>query len=206
MAMLAAAAMLVAPGQIKVDDHAIRLRDIVPSSSGENVVVARIPAAKSSLTLSGAALTGLLARAMPSLKVIPQTGKYTFLVRQRDARAPACWIARQDLPAGSSITKDKAVTAPCGQKMALPDTVKTIDGQLIARRAFPAGAPLGRLYLSARTAAPAGTILTLLSQSGPVSIERRVTLLQAGETGQPVFVRDSANAVFPAVLQVERPQ
>lgn len=206
MVTLAAATLLVTPGQIKVDDHAIRLRDLVPSARGENVVIARIPAKKSSLTLSGAAVSGLLARVVPSLTAVSPSGEYTFVVRPQSGGAQSCWVARKYLPAGSPIASDEAVAAPCGRQILLPDAVKTTDGQLVARRAIPSGAALGRLYFSSRAAVPAGTVLTLVSQSGPVTIERRVTLLQAGETGHRVFVRDGANAVFSAILQVERPR
>lgn len=204
--ILAAAAMLPVPGLIELPDHAIRLHDLAPAAARSNPVIARIPPGRSSLTLSSAALTRLLARAAPSIRTLLPVGDYTFTIRRSHGSGMSCWQAQKNISAGHPISRDDVAAAACEPHTVLPDAVKTLCGLLIARRAIPAGAPLGRLYVPVKTAALPGDALTLVTQTGPVTVERRVTLLQIGVPGRRVFVRDQAKNVISAMLQGGRSQ
>lgn len=204
--ILAAAAMLPVPGLIELPDHAIRLHDLAPAAARGNLVIARIPAGRSSLTLSSAALNRLLARAMPSIGRLLPIGHYTFTIRKSHGSGMSCWQAQKNISAGHPIGMDDVAAAACEPHTVLPDAVKTLCGLPIARRAIPAGAPLGRLYVPVKAVALPGDALTLVTQTGPVTVERRVTLLQVGVPGRRVFVRDQAKNVISAMLKGERSQ
>lgn len=204
--ILAAAAMLPVPGVIELPDHAIRLHDLAPAAARGNPVIARIPPGRSSLTLSGAALTWLVARAVPSIRTILPAGDYTFTIRRSHGSSMSCWQAQKNISAGHPIGGDDVAAAACEPHTVFSDAVKTQGGLPFARRAIPEGALLGRLYVPVKTVALPGDALTLVTQTGPVTVERRVTLLQIGVPGRRVFVRDQAKNVISAMLEGERSQ
>lgn len=64
----------------------------------------------------------------------------------------------------------------------------------------PPGGYLGRVSVLSSGGVAKGERLTLRSSAGPVVIEREVTALQSGRSGERIFVQDSSGAVFAAAL------
>ena len=197
--------MLTDRVEIVVARPAVTLGDVaaVPEAKGlgrlATVEIAHLPVGRDRLSLSRRAIAVLVRRAVPGIVVGEGDARIvTFrLARQHQPDAGPCQVTNIALAAGATITRDSAATGPCA---AAPRNVRYDAARraFVARRDIPAGSALGRLVLPSPDTVVRGDVLTLLSQAGPVTVERPVTALQPSREGRRVFVRDSGGRVFAA--------
>lgn len=115
--------------------------------------------------------------------------------------AASCFEAARTLSAGTPIDAGDVVAVACDSKR----DVVAVRYDRSARAALPvaavpAGGYLGRLSVLPSGGVAKGERLTLRSAAGPVVIEREVTALQSGRSGDRIFVQDASGAVFAADL------
>lgn len=112
-----------------------------------------------------------------------------------------CFEAARALPAGTPVTAENVVTAACdsGRVVASLRYDKSAQAALLVA-AVDAGGYLGRLPSPPSGRVAKGARLTLRSTAGPVLIEREVTALQAGRSGERIFVQDAGGAAFAVTL------
>ncbi|PSJ42213.1 hypothetical protein [Allosphingosinicella deserti] len=162
-------------------------------------VIAALPAGRTSVALSAAALEALARRA--GLAVAPQrdadraTIRFTFAPPR--AAPPLCRIVRTPLAEGSVITAANTEEAACvsGRPLA---AVRYDRHAHAVRAAGPleAGAALGPILLSDGLAADSGDKLLLVSRVGPVEVQRAVVAIQAALPGSRMFVRADDGSIF----------
>jgi flagella basal body P-ring formation protein FlgA len=119
-----------------------------------------------------------------------------------------CATAARDLPAGAAIAAIDLTPTACRRDAPRPALrYDARNGAVVATAALPAGAYLGRvaLFAGARRIAQ-GEALVLRSSIGPITIERPVTAMQPGRSGERLFVRDAEGNVFPVRLALEEGQ
>lgn len=112
-----------------------------------------------------------------------------------------CFEAARALPAGTPVVAENVVPAACDSSRIVAGLRydKSAQAALLVT-AVPAGGYLGRLPNPPSGRIAKGARLTLRSMAGPVVIEREVTALQAGRSGERVFVQDANGATFAATL------
>jgi len=115
--------------------------------------------------------------------------------------AAGCFEAARALPAGAVVTVENAVPVPCdGNRTAAILRYDRSARAALLVAGLPAGGYLGRLANLPSGTVAKGDRLTLRSAAGPIVVEREVTALQAGRSGERIFVRDAGGAVFAAAL------
>lgn len=214
MAPLLIAMALGAPGaaldlrvEINLRDAAIRIADVVPSVRGEAgaIEIARLPAGRSSMPLSRAAVAALVRRAVPGME-LAEAGAGLITFRRAAASAPSspCFVTRKAVAVGEAVGSDDVVPGACGVLDA-PVRYDARTGSIVAARRIEAGEPIGRALPRSAPDVAGGEALTLISRSGPVTVERRVAALQAGRRGGRVFVRAEGGRAFAVPVGGQRP-
>lgn len=124
----------VTPVTVTLPDATIRVRDVRPEARGAAgaVAIARLPAGRREIVLSGAALEALVRRAVPGLSTRPV--RATRFRRTMAARVPA-----------SSFVPDRpAVTAGEGLTLIARNGVVTVERRVTALQPARAG---GRVFV-----------------------------------------------------------
>ncbi len=197
--------MLTDRPEIIVSRPAVTLADVAraPGVKGlgrlATVEIAHLPIGRDRLSLSRRAIAVLVRRAIPGMTIAQGDDRIVTLklVRTGQAKARPCLVTNAPLAAGAVIARDAVAQGPCGT-VAADVRYDASRRMLVARRDLPAGSALGNLVASVPQTVARGDAMTLVSRSGPVTVERSVTALQSGRTGRRVFVRDSAGQVFAA--------
>jgi len=208
------AAITDAP-EVALASREIRVADIALVSGGseaerrgiERRVVAALPRSGQVAALRRDVLADLVRR-RAGLAVTAGAGALTVRYRpQARSDRGGCWENVLPVAAGELITAETVAPAPCSGVPAA-GTVRFVrtSGQVRAASDLSAGTYLGRLMPPPAGAVQAGASLSLLSTSGPVTIARPVTTLQAGRPGRRVFVRDEDGQVLSIGLAEERRQ
>lgn len=203
--------------EIALRDRHIRLGDIVAVSRiaaglsplAASRVVATIPAGRTQVSLSRAALAGLVRRNVPGLRAaaLPGDGSVTFrsaAAKAEKAKGP-CLSLAQPVAEGAALKAEDVTEVACGDGAAV--AALRYDRRASAVRAsapLSAGTMLGRVALTSGPDVEAGAKLTLVSAIGPVRIERHVEALQAGRSGSRVFVRDADGQVLAVSLSIPK--
>ena len=210
--MILAAITMVLAGQgtvmldrrtsVDLTGPAIRIRDVVPGMMDRrmgSVEIARVPAGRRAVTLSRRAVAALVRRAEPGLVVGgDQAGAITFHIAASSVgRSERCFVALAPVAQGAAIGRGDVRQGICGGG-AVPVRYDAGRRAIVATRRLAAGESIGRTLPGAGPDVGRGDALTLVSRSGPVTIERSVTALQPGRNGGRVFVRDGAGHVFAA--------
>lgn len=112
-----------------------------------------------------------------------------------------CFEAARALPAGTPVVAENVVPVVCepGRAAAGLRYDKSARAALLVA-AVPEGEYLGRLPHPPSGRIAKGARLTLRSRAGPVVIEREVTALQAGRSGERIFVQDASGSTFAVTL------
>lgn len=208
MNVLAAAILAASTGSapastvVDLSGASIRLGDVARRTRGSTaaIEIARLPIGRSSFTLSRAALTALARRSAPGFDAGKLPDRITFR-RTRPAPAVAtCLVASGTIGAGDAIGPDRVGPGPCVG----PTSSVRYDaaaGTLVATVPIAAGWPVGGALPRSAPAVSRGDALTLVSRSGPVTVERSVAALQPGRSGGRVFVRSVEGQVFAVAVQ-----
>ena len=115
--------------------------------------------------------------------------------------AAGCFEAARMLSAGVPIEAEDVVAVACDSRRdAVALRYDRSARAALPVAAVPAGGYLGRLSVLPTGGVAKGERLTLRSSAGPVVIEREVTALQSGRSGERIFVQDASGAVFAAAL------
>lgn len=115
--------------------------------------------------------------------------------------AVGCFEAARMLSAGAPIKAEDVVAVACdSRRAAVALRYDRSARAALPDAAVPAGGYLGRLSVLPSGGVAKGERLTLRSSAGPVVIEREVTALQSGRSGERIFVQDANGAVFAAAL------
>jgi len=149
------------------------------------VTIAVVPAGRSHLELDSTTCAKLRRRRVPGQALrLRHGGNVRFEVPEAPGPrhgARPCLMLRHDLDAGAYLVPEAVAPAPCrAHAVRLP---LRLDRRVNAPRLsapLAAGAYLGPLAV----------------RGGPVTIERRVSVLQPSRMGQAVFVRTQDGAVF----------
>lgn len=189
--------------EIAVSRPTVTLADVARTSGAKGlgrlatVEIAHLPIGRDRLSLSRRAIAVLVRRAVPGIAVGQGDDRIvTFtLIGAGQVRAGPCLVTNTPLAAGSAITRDTVGRGPCSA-VAADVRYDASRRTLVARRDLPAGSALGSLVAGEAETVARGDVLTLVSRSGPVTVERPVTALQPGRAGRRVFVRDRAGQVF----------
>lgn len=204
-AMAAASLMLTDGSSVVLADRLVRIGDVARSDEAiAGVIIARLPASGRGVSLSRRAIAVLIRRAVPGAVVSgdDRPGDIALAMAplpKNGTGAVDCHVARRAIRAGEMVTADLIERGACD---GVPAMLRFDAGrqEVRARRAIAAGAPLGRLRLPQAPAVRTGDALTLVVREGPVTIERKVTAMQAGAGGRALFVRSGAGQVFAAPL------
>jgi hypothetical protein len=208
--MLPVAALRTVP-EIRLSDRTVRVSDVANLSGADSRglrrlsrrPIARLPHDRESITLSRSTLADLLRRAVPSLRILPET---TGAVRLRAPIAPpvvasSCLALSHAVPVGSPLSREDAVPVACDSSRRIASVrFDRSDTRIRAVSDLAKGSYLGRTFLPTERGVMAGDRLTLRSAVGPVSIERAVVALQAGRSGRRLFVRDQDGQTIAAPL------
>ncbi|MCX8475453.1 MAG: flagella basal body P-ring formation protein FlgA [Sphingomonas sp.] len=112
-----------------------------------------------------------------------------------------CFEAVRTLSAGAPIRAEDVMAVACdGKRDAVAVRYDRSARAALPVAAVPTGGYLGRISVLPSGAVVKGERLTLRSSAGPVVIEREVTALQSGRSGERIFVQDANGAVFAAAL------
>ena len=218
--LLAAAGASVTVGltpaaEVALPDRRIRLGDVAdlsalaPSARSRLAprILAVIPAGRTGITLSRAALAALVRRSVPGLGVRADAQKAPLAFRVAasadvPARADCVELARP-LAAGAPLSDGDLAPAECREEAASGLRFDRLDRVARAERDLAAGTYLGRISTAPAVAVDKGDKLTLVATAGPVRVSREVVALQAGRSGGKVFVRDNEGNVTSAPLAVQ---
>jgi flagella basal body P-ring formation protein FlgA len=217
--LLAAGAMvtvgLTPASEVTLPGRQIRLGDVADLSAfalSERsrlapLVLAAVPAGRSRITLSRAAVGALVRRGVPGLGVRSQAEaeSLTFLVPTQAAQRArgGCSELARPLAAGSPVSVADLVPVDCRDEAASGLRFDRLNGVARAESGLAAGAYLGRIAAAPAVAVDKGAKLTLVATAGPVRVTREVVALQAGRSGGKVFVRDAEGHVTSAPLVVQ---
>ncbi|MFD1034629.1 flagellar basal body L-ring protein FlgH [Sphingomonas hankookensis] len=116
------------------------------------------------------------------------------------ASGTPCVAPMHALAIGDAIHADDLHAAACEARRPPALRYDRRSGLVHAAEPIAAGTSLGTLWIDPRPAVAPGDALFLRSHIGPAVIERRVTVLQGGRSGRPLFVRDGDGRVFVATL------
>lgn len=192
MVLLASDAADAATSRIMLRDDLVRVGDLALVAEGAEMVVTRLPAKHSVLTLTEAQRRDLLQRRVPGGDLrLRHRGTVAL---EKPAAPPrtegSCYVARVDLAPGAYLSRDDVAETACAR--APVERRLRYDAEAGAAFAYadiPAGTPLGRLRVAAQDPIAAGQAMLLRTRVGPVTIERRVTSLQPARPGKRLFVR-----------------
>lgn len=210
LAAALAASAGTAPGSyaaINLRSAAIRIGDVIAGMHGPAaaIEIARLPAARPSVTLSRRAVAALVRRAVPAITFDDNgPARITFHRGLPAIPAPVCFVAREAIAAGDTIGADRVQPGRCA---ANGGPVRYVErtGTIVASGQIAAGDIVGRVPPKAAPAVARGDAMTLITRSGPVTIERHVAALQPGRPGGRVFVHTACGQVFAVRLAEQRP-
>lgn len=210
----AAAATLTDAPSVALNAPLVRIGDVavpgnLPRAEWERLapmVIARVPDGRA-VTLSRTAIATLITRRAPSLRLASgaKASGVRFVVRSTapNGSTLGCRVLAAAHETGSVVSANDTRPAPCTDAMPAHLDLDRANRRLTAPRALAAGAYLGRIVPYEAAPVASGSPLRLISRVGPVAIERTVTALQLGRSGQKVFVRDPDGQVFAARLDTE---
>lgn len=212
-ASIRATVVLTGAQTVVIDQPRIRLADVAVRAglprpawdalAGE--VIATLPARARTVTLSRKAVSALITRRAPGLRTVmpANSGPIRFEVRSQPSADPALTCRRlgAERRANAQVSDGDLVPAPCTANQPADLRFNRQDHRLTAMRDLPEGSYLGRVAAPSAATVKRGDGLRLVSQVGPVTIERAVTAMQPGRNGRPMFVRDPDGEVFPVRLE-----
>jgi hypothetical protein len=107
------------------------------------------------------------------------------------ASAEQCLRAQRPIAAGSVLRSEDFASADCTHADRTAPVYRYVPAEraVRARAAIPAGSVLPRFAGHGRTLAHAGDTMTLSASSGPVTVTRRVRLLQSARDGERLFAQ-----------------
>lgn len=170
------------------------------------LVIARLPAAYPSLTLTRSAVKSLVHRRAPGISFVPSPDDENSMafVREIPSLTPAsvkrmCAQAARGIETGQVVSGADLMSVPCDESANARNSITFDRNQKVLRALQPivAGDKLGRLEVPA-AAFDKGDELTLSVSLGSVQIARKVVAVQAAPAGARIFVRDESGAVFAA--------
>lgn len=198
-------------GNIDLRDRQVRIGDVarIDDAGGipnlERRIVAMLPESRRLLTVSRAALAGLIRRAVPGLVIRHGAGAMILRSPAPSARfSRPCFALAGPVAQGALLRPSDLAEAACDDED-LGSAAVRLDrrtGAVRAAGALPAGAYLGRIAVPTPPDIARGEPLTLVSTAGPVRIERQAVALQNGLNGRRAFVRDADGQVFTAPVSV----
>lgn len=209
-------AALLAGGEpsraVIVTEPVVRLVDLVDLAS--------VPSAlrKRAARLEVAAMSRGVAQALPRAFVLARVRAQLPLLAQWSDRhvaagyvvtyrppttVPAgdrCLRAQRDVAAGSVLRSSDFASADCVKLDRARPLYRYVTGErsVRAREAIAAGSVVPRFAGYGRTAAYAGDVMTLSASSGPVTVSRRVRVLQSAREGERLFAQSPDGDVFSA--------
>lgn len=218
--MLAAAAALLAveqPGgaeQIMISAAEVRLGDLaalegfgrLAQGGVANRIVAALPAGRSRIETTRAALADLVRRSVPSLALAVGRGDRPVTIRRRAAPGSRdgvrdCRATAGPIAAGAILSAPNLLPVACDSAPGRA-AIRFDRRERVLRTAedLEAGAYLGRVAVGPGVSVDRGAELRLVSTVGPVRISRPVIALQSARAGERLFVRDEDGTVFPVLL------
>ena len=214
MTLLLAAALTVTGGvaldrraTIALDGAAVRIGDVVAGVAGPAaaIEIARLPAGRSSMTITRRAVAALVRRALPGV-VIDGDGPAMVVTRRTmpQTAAARCFVARDAIAAGETIGADRVRLGSC-ESGAMPVRYDGGTGATVATRRIAEGEVVGHALPRVAPAIARGDALTLVARSGAVIVERQVAALQPGLPGGRVFVRAADERPFAAPVAEAQP-
>ena len=196
---------------IDLDAAEVRVRDVIALDCiaperrvhiGGLIIAQSLPHVRE-LELDRGALLALVRRRAPGLgEALTMGASGSIRLRFPPASAaqpePRCFAAARPLGPGHALTTSDLVAGDCASDQ--PTSLRYDRRHGIARTARPieAGEPLGPLAPLPRDVVEQGALLTLVSRSGPIVIEREVRAAHAARTGGALFVRDREGQLFSA--------
>lgn len=202
-AIVAASLVLTDLDSVILRDRLVRIGDVARADDAiAGMVIARLPAGRSGVSLSRRAIAALIRRAVPGVVISggerPGDIALAMVPLPKDGvPASNCYVARRALRAGETVTTDLVERGRCGSARGVL-MFDTEQQKVLTRKEVGAGAPLGRLRLPQAPAVRTGDAVTLVARVGPVTIERNVIAMQAGTSGRALFVRSGDGKVFAA--------
>lgn len=195
------------PLQIDLARRDIRAGDLASGLANPDRIVARIPVSRTQWMISFAEQQALLRRLYPGEDIAPRHKRDIVFVARTGGRSATlqgtCYLLRRDVPQGDYLAPDDFAPTACDAST--PKVRIAYDKAaraLYATSDLPALGYAGAVALPASTPVRAGSAMTLRTISGPVTIDRSVTTLQAGRTGKRVFVRTRDGDVVAHPLDV----
>ena len=125
-------------------------------------------------------------------------------VKSTSAPLKQCVVLRVDLDAGAVLRAKDVSETDCAGAVERALRYDTGTRTLRTKRALAAGSVLPYPDAGPLPSVQAGDRLTLRSEIGPVTVERDVTALQAGEPDRAIWVRGQGGRPFRAIVPGER--
>lgn|GEM_PF-1164558 len=197
--------------EIELDRREIVLSDIARldhhTAALGPLVVLRVAEGTPRLELSPERQATLIRRRVPGHEIAaisPEPLRVVFRGAGKAAPAP-CLALKQGVAAGDFIHRDLASEVPCrADEPTLPLRFDRVARAPMATEPLPGGTYLGRIALHPGEILAAGTPLTLLVRTGPVTVERVVRPLAPSRAGGRIFVRGDDGTVFAAPFAAAR--
>ncbi len=195
---------------VAVRDGVLRVGDLIDRGSTglpeqvARLVVARLPAGRSTLQLSAKTVADLVRRRVPGLGPVAM-GSASVRIDVISPPAPRtqmhCFVAKAAMSDGAVVTRADVAETPCQASRAARLRYGG-GGLVLANKPVAAGTYLGRLAGLPDAAIGKGAALTLRSSAGPVTVERPVVAVQPARSGGRLFVRSGSGEIFAAPLDL----
>jgi hypothetical protein len=193
------AEVVLAGREIRVRDVAALVR-IEPSEERRiaDRVIARLPAGRTSVTLSRGAITALARRVGARFAATDEAeGSIRFTMSVEPAAGRTCRTLLRAVPAGAIVAASNSDEAACdGGRSPAPVRYDREAGVVRASIALSEGAFLGDILLPEPPRVAQGDALAIISRVGPIEVRRSVTAIQALRHGTRVFVRSEDGTIF----------
>lgn len=211
-ALMLTASMLTLAGAVEVRGRDVRVRDLLRDAKGlpyagvgSELIALRLKNDRT-VVLRPKQAAALLRRRVPGL-IFDAVKVSTVRISTSPAAAASpkfsCFEASRAIEIDAAIARDDVATTECRGSATPAIRYEQGAGGAVAAAAIKQGAYLGRLSVGPSRSVSRGTVLTLRSTTGPVTVERTVTTMQAGRSGRSTFVRDDRGAIFAAPLVLE---
>lgn len=209
--------MLRHQDEVRVERSGIRIRDVAildvtafSKASIGDIVIARIPANRSSVTLQKSQIASLIRRVLPIVAIRgAQAGSIRFEVASASAKTGEtrdCAELLVSRESGEVLSSNDVKSAVCPAHPVLRSV--RYDGDIqshVAARPLASGAIIPMVRFEPPASVHKGDRLTLISAAGPVRIDRPVTALQAAHLGDHrIFVRTDEGEVFSVRTELQQ--
>ena len=212
--------ILIEAGEIEIKNGVLHIADVVEfgekNTASKDLVGALIletlKTTNTGQSYTAAELQALIRKRVPGLDVADtlQNPERHIKIKvssvkntKRKVSAP-CYSAAHAILPGGPITVKNTLPSPCAEHLdSSPIYYDRSASVLRARENISVGQPLGPITPANERFVDQGSQLSYKIQIGPVRVERKVTSLQSGYLGEPIFAQTEDGTILSSTLLPE---